>query len=443
LGVRSLVGLALVVAYLELFRALDWGYGILRAILVVGLAALALVLLIRTRAGERQGLAPVLLLPAAGLALALNLYASIKVVVRTVEAQEIEMDQGQNSFRALEYLRKGANPYATTAVLDPYTYLDLESHVRLQPSCLARPDVPNPMAALASYWQNVDPKATSKLLPILNDTVACGSLAREAASLGYKYGPVLLLTYFPFVLAFGKPGIFVAHIVLVVLATLLLAWFARARGSSWATTAGAVFLLLAPSHLRENVLHLSASDLAPTLAATAALVFLVRGRDGWAAFLIGLSVACKVLPGLIYAPLLLACRRRQWSLFLLPIAVSFAPFLVWDSRGFVNNIVLFNLGRPTDSTALAHFVSQPVLLALELAGLAALLVTLGWARKQHWSAPSILAYLWVGHAAVLVGGAIFHNNYLIWLLPLLGLTFLFVVDGAHGRANQHGEEASA
>lgn len=52
-------------------------------------------------------------------------------------------------------------------------------------------------------------------------------------------------------------------------------------------------------------------------------------------------------------------------------------------------------------------------------------IALHRAHKQQWSAPSLLTYLWVAHAGALLGGAIFHNNYLIWLLPLLGLTFLF------------------
>jgi hypothetical protein len=419
------VGLSVVVAYLELFRVFDWGHGILRANLLVGLGAVALVVLVRPRRqGARRGPGPFLLVPAAAVAFAVNLVAGVQAVAHTAAAHEIEMDQGQDTFRAIQYLRLGANPYAQTAMLDPVSYVELASRLQRQPQCLVRPMPPDVMAAASRYWSSVNPAATSGILPVIDNTPACQSLSVAAASLGYKYGPALLATYTPFVVGFDKPGIFVANIVLLLLSTALLAWLGRSGGKSWAVVAGGLLLFLAPSHLRHNVLTLSASDLGPTLAAVAAVAFLVRGRDGWAAFLIGLSLACKILPGLLYLPLLLACRRRTWALFLAPIVATFTPFFVWDRQGLVNNILLFNLNRPTDSTALAHFLSRPWLVAVQVLGLSAAAFALHRARKQAWTPPAVLAYLWVAHVAVLVGGTIFHNNYLIWLLPLLSLTLM-------------------
>jgi hypothetical protein len=417
------VGLLLVVAYLELFRVFDWGHGIVRAILVVGLGAGALVVLARARRGDAPGPGPLLLVPAAVVAFAVNLVAGVQAIAHTAAVHEIEMDQGQNSYRAIQYLRLGANPYARTAMLDPVSYLDLASRLPRQPQCLVRPMPADAMAAASRYWSNVDPAATSAILPVIGDAPGCQSLKVESASLGYKYGPALLAAYAPFVVGFDKPGVFVAHVVFFLLATALLAWFGRTRGSSWAVVAGALLLFLAPSHLRHNVLALSASDLGPTLAAVAAVTFLWRGRDGWAAFFIGLSLACKVLPGLLYVPLLLLCRRRSWAVFLAPIVATFTPFCVWDGQGFANNI-LFNLRRPTDATALAHFLSRPWLVAVQAVGLAAMVFALHRARKQRWTPPAVLAYLWVAHVAVLAGGTVFHNNYLVWLLPLLSLTFV-------------------
>jgi hypothetical protein len=309
-------------------------------------------------------------------------------------------------------------------MLDPVSYFELVGQLRRQPDCLAHPMAPEAGASLGRYWGKVDPQATSAFLPTVTQAPSCRDLARLSGSLGYKYGPALLAGYFPFVLVFGKPGIFIAHIALVLLAPLLFAWFGRAQSRPWTMIAGAVFLLLAPSHLRHNVLKQSASDWGPTLAGVAGLLLLLRGRQGWAAFFIGLSVACKILPGLLYLPLLLSCRRRTWVLFLLPIVASFLPFLSSDGQGLVNNIVLFNLDRPTDSTALAHFLWRPHLVVVQIAGLAAMAIALRRAHKRQWSAPSLLVYLWVAHAGALLGGAIFHNNYLLWLLPLLSLTFL-------------------
>jgi hypothetical protein len=427
-----LCGPGLVVAYLELFRVLNWGAGIWRALLLVGLATGALLLLARAPAG-REPAVPKVLLAAAALALIVDLASGVRAVIHTIEVQEIEMDQGQNTFRALEYLRQGANPYGRTAMLDPVSHNELGQLLSKQPGCLAQPMSPESSAALTRYWARVDAKATAAFLPVLRDTPSCQPFATLAASLGYKYGPALLAGYLPFVFTFGKPGIFVAHLTLLLLAVLLFSWFGRTRGASWAVIAGALVLLLAPSHLRHNILKLSAGDGGPTLAAAAGLMLLLRGRHGWAALFIGLSVACKSLPGLLYAPLLLACPRRTWALFLLPILAAYLPFLAWDTTGFVNNIVLYHEGRLADSTALAYFLGRSWLVAVQVVGLAAMVLALARARKRQWSASSLLSYLWIAHAAILLGAAVFHNNYLLWLLPLLALSFLFAL--ARPRSN--------
>jgi hypothetical protein len=428
LGVGVLLALSMVVGYLELFRTLDWGYGIWRALLVVCLAAAAYAVLTRTRGQPRPAERPMLLVPTAALALAVNLVAGVQAIRSTLATGEIEMDQGQNSFRAVEYLRKGANPYAQTAMLDPVSWAEALPRWQQQPGCLVASAPSNLLASFSRYWANVDPKATASVLPAISAAPECKPLQTQASSLGYKYGPLLLAAYLPFVVGFGKSGIFVAHIVFVLLTVALLVWHGRRRGSPLPVVAGAVFLALAPSHLRHNVLESSASDLGPVLAATAAVIALMRGRDGWAAFLVGLSVAGKTLPGVLYVPLLLACRPRAWLLFFAPIVATFIPFLVWDSGGFINNIVLFNLGRPTDSTALAHFLPPVGTRMIQAAGLATMVLALLRARKRAWLPQEILAYLWAANAAVLAGGTIFHNNYLLWLLPLLGLTYLSVVD---------------
>ena len=55
------------------------------------------------------------------------------------------------------------------------------------------------------------------------------------------------------------------------------------------------------------------------------------------------------------------------------------------------------------------------------------MVVIHRARKSRWAPASVLAYLWAGHVAVLSGGTIFHDNYLLGLLPLNASTFIVVV----------------
>jgi hypothetical protein len=424
LGLGLLVVLALVVGYLELFRELDWGHGIWRATLVVVMAGVAYALLTRPRGLNPPAPRPFLVALAAAAALIVNLVAGVQAISRTLKTGEIEMDQGQNSYRAIGYLRAGANPYGQTAMLDPESWADLAYAVPHVRGCLLAPLPDNLEAALDRYWYTADPRATTTLLPAISQAPECKPFRIQSASLGYKYGPMLLASYLPFVLVFGKSGIFLTHLVLVLLSAGLLLWHGLRQRRPLSVVAGALLLFLAPSHLRHNVFEASASDLGPVLAATFAVMMLARGRDGWAAFFIGLSVASKTLPGVVYVPLLLACRPRTWVAFVAPVVVSFVPFLVWDGTGLVNNIVRFNLGRPTDSTALAHFLPRPGMLFVQAIGLLVLVLALLRARRRGWAPSAILAYLWVANAAALAGGTVFHNNYLLWLLPLLALTCL-------------------
>ena len=434
-----------VVAYLELFRALDYGHGIVRALLLVGLAGAACWLLGRVERGAGLGPSTWMLLPAALVAMLVNLVAGGQAISRTVATHEIQLDQGQNTFRAIQYLRLGANPYGRSALLDPASYSELVTSLQRHPSCLVRPSSSAWRAAFRRYWLEVSRPVPAVVMPAIADNPECQTHQRALASLGYKYGPALLAFYAPFVWGFDKPGIFVAHIVLVLLATWLLAWFGRNGAGfwtgSWPLAAGGALLFLAPSHLRHNVLASSASDLGPTLAAVAAVVCLTRGKDGWAAFLIGVSVACKVLPGLIYVPLLLSCRRRTWAVGLVPVLAAYVPFLAWDAQGFVNNTFLFNLGRPADSTALAFSISGTTRALVQVAGLAAACFSLNRACKQAWTLSAVLSYLWVAHVAVLLSGPIFHNNYLVWLLPLLSLTYV-AGNGSTARAETSASEAA-
>jgi hypothetical protein len=417
-----------VLAIFDLFRKYDLDKGVERSYLALGLWALcvsALAVAPRLRLGlsSRGGLAWLL----AGLAVVALIddgVASFRAVITTATADEIAMDQGQNSYRAVEFLRLGANPYSRNAMLDPVSYCALEQQLRgYRHNCLDRPLSPYAVSLMTRYWVKPDPSAASEFMPVVGDLEECRDLAFAASSLGYKYGPVQLALYYPFVVVFGKSGIFVSHQFLLISASLVLFMLAFRRGKgSVLAAAAALVMFLVPSHLKHNIFYLSSSDLGPTLLAMLAMLCFEHRRDAWGALFVGASIATKLLPGVIFLPLLLGIRKHHWPLVLIPIVLSYGPFLVWDATGFINNIVLFNFARPTDSTALAHFVGKTQLLWVETGALVTIAMALFFCFRKGWSLRSRLIYLWTGHIAVLICGTIFHNNYLVWLLPLFGLT---------------------
>jgi hypothetical protein len=70
---------------------------------------------------------------------------------------------------------------------------------------------------------------------------------------------------------------------------------------------------------------------------------------------------------------------------------------------------------------------------LRVAGLV-VVVALAWrAHRLAWGTRATLEYLTFGHLMVLSSGTTLHNNYLVWVLPLVSLYLVVAVSqNAHG-----------
>jgi hypothetical protein len=98
-----------------------------------------------------------------------------------------------------------------------------------------------------------------------------------------------------------------------------------------------------------------------------------------------------------------------------------AAFLLAGPQAFVNNIVLFNTLRPTDSTSWLHFAPD-VFRAPASAVLAlALLASAIWAWRARPSLLDRIALACGCMLVVLVTGPVSHRNYMFWWLPMLAL----------------------
>lgn len=419
--------LAVAVALCEALATVEWGHAIKRALLLGGLLAwcglLAAVApaggLTRTRGGA---LAAILgLVAAAGLLVHAGLGA--RTAVEAARHDTILIDQGQMTWRAIDLLRRGDNPWGREALVD------VEGVRRL----LGAPPVAGCIAAGASqdfeawWWGGLRPQVRDAFDARFDPAPRCAPVRAERRRLGLKYGPLLLASYAPFV-PLGKAGLYVAHVAwLLVLGGLLVALGRRVGRVGRLGKVEPLLailplaLVLLPSHLRTNTLWYSAGDLAPVALALGGLLCLLGRRDLPAGLLIGASVAAKAMPGLLFVPLLLRAGPRAWVAAALVLAAAMALPVAWDPAGAWTNLGAFLLARPVDSTALAWELGPSLALAwkaLLAAGLLALLVRTG---RRGWRDQDLLLWLLAAHAAALLAGSGFHNNYMVWLLPVVGL----------------------
>jgi hypothetical protein len=424
--------LALVWLTLELFLVLDWGRGPARAALLVVLGVLLW-------AGRRWAprvaslAAPsgAVARAAAGLlaiGVLINIGPALFFLYHSHQAHTVKSDQARTVLDALQVFEHGANPYATTTVTDSVAYALAVEALNAQPACRANG---------APIRFRVGPAEESVVPPIV-PAAGCDALERLFTSLGFKYGPVTLFFYWPFVALFGAAGFLTSHLLLVLgLAALLYRWaIERTQSPFW--SAVALLPLLWPTHLAWNVLAVEHLDVLPVFLVTLAWVCWDTRRFGAAAVCLGLSLAAKFLPAMLFLPLMATARRRLWLLPLVIAAACFAPFAAWDWTGLWHNLG-YPFTRPPDSTALAFFLAP---LAGALVRALALAATAGAAARAHlngWSARASVEYLVLAHLAVFASGTTLHNNYLVWLLPLLSIFVVEEVSGAGLTARRAGD----
>ena len=404
---------------IELFRVYNWEAGRVRFVnllILVGLSLGVPPLLFRRTYLSR---------PSTWLSIAGCIVIVIHVTIHvfftyTAIASRRDMgDQGEINYRAIRLLAQGVNPYGARTLLDIVRYRELINEPANR-QCL-RDESSTLENRFQAYWTSMTVRDLRQAAPSLLTAPVCDPLRRELDTMGFKYGPVLLLSYYPFVIILENSGIYIAHFVILLALCVTLAWkeVVIARAGAFVASLS-LLLVLAPTILRFSTLRRADCDLLPTLLAVFAVLLLERRRDRMASACLALSIGAKLLPGLLFVPLLIGARRQAWLHFCLVICAIFIPFAIWDWRGFKANVLLFNLVRGADSTSLAYYLpTWAQWMLLVLFGLAALLL-IARIHRHRWRDGSHLAYA-VAVLLLLFGSArIFHNNYLVWVLPFLG-----------------------
>jgi hypothetical protein len=270
------------------------------------------------------------------------------------------------------------------------------------------------LAAILALAHGQNPYA----LPL--DQLAGGIIEAGAQFHGYKYLPVMIAAYAPLGLALGIRGIVLTNLLLQGAAAAVIGWVAARGGGRGAGLAAAVLYLSLP-FLAHQLLTRGVNDLVAVLPLLLALL-LVEERPGWAGFLVGLSLAAKLMPGAALALCLVPGRGRPRYFAgvvvgLLPIL----PFAVAAPDAFAANILLFNALRPIDDTS--WLFGPPHWVVVLSRGVAAAALLGVWLRV--WTRPPGLdaRCAWAIAAILLVfaAGPDMHHNYYLWFIPFLAI----------------------
>ena len=231
---------------------------------------------------------------------------------------------------------------------------------------------------------------------------------------GYKYLPVMIAAYLPLGGPLGQRGVLLTNLVLF----LACLWLMKRLGRSLL----APFLFVTLPLVAEQIFAKGATDLAAVTPLLAA--FVLAEKNPFAAGLcVGLSIAAKPVPGLLFLPCVLpAAQRGRYAagvaIGLLPIL----PFFAWSPHDFIANSVIFNLTRAADNTAWLFAAPAQAATVAHLA----MAAIFAYACFYLWRNPvSIAARCGIGAVltltAILAGpGA--HHNYQLWWMPFYAVS---------------------
>lgn len=389
----------------------NYGYGRERATLLLLLCAVFLIApMLWRRFRLEQPSGPVwtgLVLMVAVVALGINIRESVVSIGQVLKTNQIPSDQSYAAIHSINLLKEKVNPYGQTVLVPSHDLGPLLDKGKAHGHCFDEP-----LSRITSH---------EMLVTRIKNTPECESLRVEIRSMGFKYGPVLLLAYWPFVSLFGHAGVLILHVLCFLALVGFLCWYGYSSRMTAASIGFLVIVSILPADFRLCVLNQGHTDILPTLLAFTGLLFWIRGRpSAMGAVLVGLSLAAKTMPGLLYAPLLL--RSRKEALTLIGVVAFIAlPFLVLDPRGFWYNLSYPFFLRYEDSTSLAYYLSETLqhgVLAGSLALIAFFFIRL---VRQGWLFSGALNFLVVAHIGAFVTASVFHSNYMVVLFPLLAV----------------------
>ncbi len=235
---------------------------------------------------------------------------------------------------------------------------------------------------------------------------------------GYKYLPVMIAAYLPLGAPLAERGVVLTNLLLALATTDLVFRLAARLGdarAAWLATLLYLSLPLVPFQLFAK----GATDLVAVAPLLLALLVLERSPT-WAGLCVGLSIAAKLLPGALLLPCCLPATGRARLRFGAGVALGLLPalpFLLWSPGAFIDNIILFNLVRPADSTS--WLFERPAFVATlaHVVAIAALAIVAAYIWRRPPSLARRMALAAMLMMLALLTGPTAHHNYQLWWLP--------------------------
>lgn len=248
---------------------------------------------------------------------------------------------------------------------------------------------------------------------------------------GYPYFPAMFLSYAPFRwLSPGQHSIRLGNAALLLLAVAGVAWLGHRLASPGRKTLGAglaLLLLGLTQGLGDQLFRFGVTDLLPGVYLLFTFVALTYERRALGGFLLGTTFACKLMPGLVAVPAVLAWlgRRREVQRALVGFAAALAilmlPFVLWHPAGFFSATILFYLTHHAggDSTSLWYHLPQalqtPFLTVGALLVLGAVTSPLWSSRQDHRALARTVV---VAGFTFIAFNKMIHANYHFAIVPL-------------------------
>lgn len=237
---------------------------------------------------------------------------------------------------------------------------------------------------------------------------------------GYKYMPMMAVTYLPLGAVLRERGILITNL-LMDLATLVLIFRLGSRIESRQAGLFAALLYLMVTVVPFEIFKKGSTDLATIVPLLVALLYVNR-NSGLAGFCVGLSMSMKLLPGAIFVICCLPFFHRRW--YAAGIALGLVPtlvFLALSPVDLLNNTVLFNAKRSVDSTTWLYRMPPEIGLLAKVIFIVAALSACVYVWFKH---TTILTRCGIGVACllgVMLSGPIIHRNYNVWWVPVFAV----------------------
>lgn len=239
---------------------------------------------------------------------------------------------------------------------------------------------------------------------------------------GYKYLPVMAGIYLPLGLTLGARGMLVTNLLLQAATVALMLCLGRRTGARRNGFVAAALYLSLPL-VAEQIFAKGTTDLAAIVPLLLAFTAFKRS-DFLSGLCVGVSVAAKLFPGVVFAPCLVppgAGARVRYGLGIVCGMLPIVPYALGAPGAFYDNIILFNAIRPPDSTSWLAFAPEgAALVARSIFVALALAVTVHvWRRAPDLSARCALAAALT--LAAILAAPTAHHNYQLWWLPFYAL----------------------